>query len=352
MNEPLTTSRRWAIAIAVALAFLLAYPLRYVLLPFVAAGALAYVARPLVYLLYARLGFPRWLAALVPFLLYLIALSAIGYAIESMLVPQLAEMINNAPLMVQKTLENLFQRFHLADVEIFGQRLDARAAANCLVAALKQTAQGNALVAVGGGIGVMMGCVITSVLLAFILFTGPNLARGTLWLVPPDLRPRVRALVLEIDPMLGSYLRGVLVVVLFAAFVTYGVTGLVFHVRHAIFLALAVGLLETIPVIGPILSFIAFGLVAVQQTGIELILGFGIFAIVLRVTIDQLVGPLVLGRAARIPAIAVIFAFFVGGAIYGMLGVILAIPVAAAIKIVLTDLYEGPPGPEPLSEEP
>ena len=47
-----------------------------------------------------------------------------------------------------------------------------------------------------------------------------------------------------------------------------------------------------------------------------------------------------------------IFAFLVGGAIYGLLGVILAIPVAATIKIVLTDLYEGPPGPEPLSEEP
>lgn len=347
-----STSTKWAVAIAVALAFLLAYPLRFVLLPFVFAGALAYIARPMVNLLRRRAGLPHWVAALVPFVLFLGILSAIGYAIESMLIPQLAEMVNNAPLMAEKFLENLFDRFHLTDVQIFGQTLSAKTAADELVNAIKQAAGANALTAISGGVGVMMGCVITVVLMGFLLFTGPGLARGALWLVPPDLRPRVRAIVVEIDPMLGNYLRGVLAIVLFAAVVTYVVTGLVFHVSHAIFLALAVGLLETIPVIGPILSFIAFGLVAVQQKGMGLIIAFGVFAIVLRLTIDQLVGPLVLGRAARIPAIVVIFAFLVGGAIYGLLGVILAIPIAATIKIVLTDLYEGPPGPEPLSEEP
>jgi predicted PurR-regulated permease PerM len=352
MTANRSTSTKWAVAIAVALAFLLAYPLRFVLLPFVAAGALAYIARPLVNLMHRRLGFPRWLAALAPFLLFLMILSAIGYAIESMLVPQLAEMVNNAPLMAEKFLENLFQRFHLTNVQIFGQTLNAKTAADDLVNALKQAAGANALTAISGGIGAMMGCVITVVLFGFLLFTGPALARGALWLVPPGLRPRARSIAMEIDPMLGSYLRGVLVIVLFAALVTYVVTGLVFHVSHAIFLAVAVGLLETIPVIGPILSFVAFGLVAVQQKGMGLIIAFGVFAIVLRLTIDQVVGPLVLGRAARIPAIIVIFAFLVGGAVYGLLGVILAIPVAATIKIVLTDLYEGPPGPEPLSEEP
>jgi predicted PurR-regulated permease PerM len=196
-----------------------------------------------------------------------------------------------------------------------------------------------------------MGCVLTIAILAFLLFTGPQLARGTLWLFPPHLRDRVRALAMEVDPMLGSYLRGIFVIVLFTAAVTYAVTGLIFHVPLAIFLSLAVGLLELIPVIGPVLSFVAFGLVAVEQTSVATIIGFGVFAIVLRLTIDQLVGPLVLGRAARIPAVVVIFAFLAGGALYGMLGVVLAIPVAATIKIVLTEIYEGPPGPEPTSHE-
>lgn len=346
MSQPDSKTTHWAVVIVVGLVFLLAYPLRYVLLPFVAAGALAYVARPLVRLLHVRMGFPRWLAALIPLLLLLAILSAIGYGIESIIGPQLVQVINNSQTVTEKLLSSLITTLNLKDVRLFGEKLDPKAAAEQLINAVKQAVGTNALFAIGSGVGAAMGCVLTFAIFAFILFTGPQLAQGTLWLVPPHLRPRVRALALEVDPMLGSYLRGIFVIVLFTAAVTYIVTGLIFHLPLAIFLSLAVGLLELIPVIGPILSFVAFGLVAVEQTSVATIIGFGVFAIVLRLTIDQLVGPLVLGRAARIPAVVVIFAFLAGGALYGMLGVVLAIPVAATIKIVLTDIYEGLPAPE------
>ncbi|HSU69022.1 MAG TPA: AI-2E family transporter, partial [Tepidisphaeraceae bacterium] len=286
-------------------------------------------------------------AALVPFLLLLAILAAIGYVMESVVAPQLAEMLNNFQRVIQALLEHLLKQFNLQNQEVFGHKLDPQQLSALITDSLKQTAGANIPVALGATVGALMGGVLSVVLFAFLLFTGPQIARGAMWLVPPNLRPRVYGLVLEIDPMLSSYLRGIFVIVLFAGTATYLVTGLVFHLSHAIFLAVAVGLLELIPVIGPILSFAAFGLMAIQQTGIESIIGFGAFAIALRLAIDQLVGPLVLGRAARIPAIVVIFSFLVGGALFGILGVILAIPVAATVKIVLTDLYEGPPGPSP-----
>lgn len=351
MNQADSRTTQWRVAVVIGLAFLLAYPLRYVLLPFVAAGALSYVARPLLRLLHGRLGFPRWLSALIPLLILLAILAGIAYGIESIIGPQLVQVINNSQTVAQKLLDQIFKNLHIQDVQLFGQRIDARIAAEKLIGAIKEAAASNALLAIGGGMGALMGCVLTFAILAFLLFTGPQLARGTLWLVPPNLRQRVRAMAMEVDPMLGSYLRGIFIIVLFTAAVTYVVAGLIFHVRLAIFLSLAVGLLELLPVIGPILSFIAFGLVAVEQTSVATIIGFGVFAIALRLTIDQLVGPLVLGRAARIPAVVVIFAFLAGGALYGMLGVVLAIPVAATIKIVLTDLYEGLPAPEMGSEE-
>lgn len=346
MSQSESRSTQWMVGIAIGLIFLLAYPLRYVLLPFVAASALAYLARPLMRILQRRLGFERWAAALIPLLLLLFILAAIAYGIESILGPQLVQVINNSQTVTQELLETLFRNLNIKDVMLFGQKIDASIAAAKLIEAIKEAVGANALLAIGGGLGALMGCVLTIAIFAFILFTGPQLARGTLWLAPPHLRTRVRALALEVDPMLGSYLRGIFIVVLFTASVTYVVAGLIFHVRLAIFLSLAVGLLELIPVIGPILSFAAFGLVAVEQTSVATIIGFGVFAIMLRLTIDQLVGPLVLGRAARIPAVVVIFAFLVGGALYGILGVVLAIPVAATVKIVLTDIYEGPPAPE------
>lgn len=352
MSQSESRSTQWMVAISVGLAFVLAYPLRYVLLPFVAAGALGYLARPLMRVLQKRLNLPRWAAALIPLVLLLLILAAIGYGIESILGPQLVQVINNSQTVTQELLETLFRNLNIKDVMLFGQKIDASIAAAKLIEAIRDAAGANALIAIGGGMGALMGCVLTIAIFAFILFTGPQLARGILWLVPPHLRSRVRALAMEVDPMLASYLRGIFIVVLFTAAITYVVTGLIFHVPLAIFLSLAVGLLELIPVIGPILSFVAFGLVAVEQTSVGTIIGFGVFAIMLRLTIDQLVGPLVLGRAARIPAVVVIFAFLAGGALYGMLGVILAIPVAATIKIVLTDIYEGPPAPESISGQP
>lgn len=233
-------------------------------------------------------------------------------------------------------------------IQLAGQTITPQQAADTAIRKLQNYAGPDEIVGIAVTfVTAMMAIVLTVVLFAFYLFSGPALARGMLWLVPPHLRPRVRAMVLQIDPMLARYLRGIFVIVLFTSCVTYIVTGPVFRVSHAILLAIAVGLLELLPVVGPILSFVTFGLVAVQERGFATIIGFGIFAIGLRLTIDQVVGPLVLGRAVRIPAVVVIFSFLAGGVLFGVLGVVLAIPVAATVKIVLLNIYEGPPAPAP-----
>lgn len=347
MNDSRSKSTGWGIALAVGVALILAYWLRYVLIPFVLAGALAYLARPLVRWLPRALGLPRWASALLAFLLFLGICAILAYGVERLAVPQIDAMMTDSKATIEKFLVTLF---HGRELHLPGKTLTAEEAARQINAELDKIGENpEQLIGLAvTGFAAMMGFVLTCVLFAFFLFTGPDLARGMLWLVPPHLRPRVRSLAMEIDPMLARYLRGVFFVVLFTSAITYLVTGFVFHVGHAIFLGLAVGLLELIPVLGPILSFVTFGLVAVQQKGYGTIIGFGVFAIVLRLAIDQLVGPLVLGRAARIPAVVVIFAFLAGGVLYGFLGVVLAIPVAATIKIVLTDLYEGPPGPRPM----
>ena len=59
----------------------------------------------------------------------------------------------------------------------------------------------------------------------------------------------------------------------------------------------------------------------------------------LRLSIDQLVGPLVLGNAARVHPTLVIFCFLAGGALFGIVGVILAVPVALTVKVTLATIY-------------
>ena len=111
---------------------------------------------------------------------------------------------------------------------------------------------------------------------------------------------------------------------------------------HAILLAVTVGVLELVPVIGPFASATIVGLVAVQQNGIWAAAFLFAFAIGLRLSIDNVVGPLVLGQAARIHPVIVIISFVCGAILFGIVGLLLAVPLAVCIKITLQQYYAEP----------
>ena len=98
-----------------------------------------------------------------------------------------------------------------------------------------------------------------------------------------------------------------------------------------------------IPVIGPGASAIIAGLVAVHSAkGIGAIIAYALYATALRISIDQVFGPLALGTAARLHPVLVIFCFLSGAFLFGMIGVIMAVPVALAVKVTLALLYDEP----------
>src|SRR5262249_11850087 len=138
---------------------------------------------------------------------------------------------------------------------------------------------------------------------------------------------------------------GVLIVVAYAATAAYIGLGVVLHIPHAVFLALFTGFLEMIPVFGPLAAAVIAGLVAVHYaTGIAAIIGYAIYATVLRLSIDQLFGAVALGTAARLHPVVIIFCFIAGSVLFGVTGVILAVPVALSIKTCLTVFYDEPRG--------
>jgi predicted PurR-regulated permease PerM len=116
--------------------------------------------------------------------------------------------------------------------------------------------------------------------------------------------------------------------------------------QYAPFLALLTGLLEAIPVVGPVAAAVIAGVSALQHaTGFGLIVGYAIYLAVLRLSIDQLFGPLALGAAARVHPVLIIFCFLSGGALFGVVGVIMAVPVALVAKVTLATLYDETHGP-------
>ena len=148
--------------------------------------------------------------------------------------------------------------------------------------------------------------------------------------------------------MLLRYFAGVAAVVAYAGFAAY--LGLRFGLglKQAGLLAAVTGVLEILPLVGPALSAVVAGLAAVEQAKSLWSVGaYVIYASALRLSIDQVVGPVVLGRAGHVHPTLVIFCFLAGGALFGVLGVVLAVPAALSVKVALETIYGDSVGDRP-----
>ncbi|WGR93925.1 AI-2E family transporter [Bradyrhizobium sp. ISRA443] len=185
------------------------------------------------------------------------------------------------------------------------------------------------------------GFLLALVLLFFFMVSGPSIVRRPLWLIPPGERPLIEDhILLQVDPVLRRYFIGVVAVVCFAAAFAYAGLGLLLGVPHAVFLALITGFLEAVPILGPTIAAAPAGLVAIQyNSGLGAIIGYAVYLTALRLSIDQLFGPAVLGAAGRVHPAVVIFCLLAGGTLFGVVGVITAVPVALIIKAALSALY-------------
>lgn len=330
----------WAIAAVLTVLAVLLYQIRIALLPFVFAVAVAFVSDPLIKGLQRRLGSPRWLVATVLYILILAILGGAGYWVGITALPELMHVVARAPEILRYFLGELIAS---EGITLFGQTYTP----DKLVAALGAAMSGMiGLTAVeraaGLAVSLIFGTFLTLVLMPYFMISAPRLAAGAIWLLPPERRPSVEELLPRIVPVLRRYLIGICIVVLYTSAVAWIGFGPVFHLPNAVLLAITVGILELVPVIGPFASATIVGLVAVQQSGIWAAgLLFG-FAIALRLSIDNVVGPIVLGEAARIHPVVVIISFVCGAILFGVVGLLLAVPIAVCIKITLQQYYAEP----------
>jgi predicted PurR-regulated permease PerM len=330
----------WPIAGALAVLAVVLYAVRYALLPFVFAVAIAFVTDPLIRSLQTRLGTARWPIAALLYTVVVLLLYAAGYLVVSTAANDLVRIAGDAPETMRKLIT---QAFGPAGVSLFGQRYTPDQLTDSMFQAVQKLVGVDVAARLGGlGLSGVLGIFLTLVLTPYFMISGPNLAAGAIWLIPPERRQSVQVLLPRIVPVLRRYLIGVFLVVVYTSFVAWIGFGLVFRLPHAVLLAITVGVLELIPVAGPLASATIVGLVALRQGELSGAVFLMAFAIGLRVSIDNLVGPVVLGKAARIHPVVVIIAFVCGAMLFGIVGVLLAVPVVVCIKIALEHYYAEP----------
>jgi len=323
-------------AIAVAL-FL--YFVRLILLPFVLAAVVAYICTPLLDWSARRTRMPRLLCAIALFLLLVGGTGLLLFFAAQHVSTEVKSIAGNLPGMIEKFAAQLIGT---QSISLFGQSMNANEISNAVVDRIGELfgQDGRLAIMTGYGLASIMGAFLTVVLLFYFLVSGRKVARGLLWIVPPHRRPLLERIWARLDPVLMRYFVGVISVVIYATIAAYIGLGLILGIHDAVLLALLTGVLEAVPVIGPISAAIIAGLVSLQTaTGITSILAYALYATLLRLSIDQLFGPLVLGHAARVHPVLIIFCFLSGGMLLGVPGVILAVPVALFVKNTLATIY-------------
>ena len=330
----------WPIAAVLVVVAVLLYMIRLALLPFVLGAIAGFVGDPAIRWLQARTGWRRWIVAALLYLLLLVVILAAGYGLGRTVFRDATQLAANGPGMIHRLLEAALGP---QGTELFGQKLTADA--------LTAQAIGAARDAIGLGVAaqlatlvveVMVGAFLTLVLIPYFMISGPALAGAAIRLIPPERRPGVEAMLPRLVPMLRRYLVGVVAVVCYTAVAAWIGYGAIFHLPHAVLLSIVVGLLEMIPAIGPLASGLLVAVAALQQERFATTALLVAYAVGLRLSIDNLVGPLVLGQAVKVHPVVVIFAFVAGAILFGVIGLLLAVPVAACIRIILAEYYAEP----------
>ncbi len=189
--------------------------------------------------------------------------------------------------------------------------------------------------------GALVGTVLSAVTLVFLtlfLLIGlPDLKRGALALLPPQEAARVDRLVNEVTETISYSLVGNLAISVIAATVV-GVTAVIIGAPFPIVLALIVGLFDLIPQVGSMIAAIIVVLITLAGSGAVDAAIMLLVILVYQQIENYVIQPVVYRRAVSLSGFATIAVVLAGGALLGVIGAILAVPVAASIKVVVADL--------------
>jgi len=331
---------QWQKWLVVVLAVVLLYLARRILPPFVIAVVIAYVLSPIVDLLALR-GLPRRAAAATVFVAFLAPLALAGALLWPVLRDQTRELLGSGPGLIENSLVQATggQPFAILGTEVTSRSLALRITGSISEALGRP---GDAFHAAEQAVEAVVNVLLTVLAVFYFLMDGRRLGAYALRFVPPEQQGHVAVVGPRIHRVLGRFLGGQMLLVALMSAVTFVVLHFVFHLRFALPVAIASGFLEVIPVIGPITAGAIACVVALGQDGVGQALWVALAYLIMRQVEDQFVMPQVVGRVLHLHPLVTIFAVLAGGAIAGVLGMVLAVPATASLKVVLDYAYPQP----------
>jgi predicted PurR-regulated permease PerM len=326
----------WLAALVVF--FLMLHLLSGMLLPFVAGFGIAYILSPVVVLL-TRWRVPRGLASLLALLLFLLGVALVIVLFVPMIELQGAQLARSAPATVAYVREQAQHLLDIAQQELPPEELQkARdmvggwtGSALTWVASVAQSILSSGLALAN----IVTLLLITPLVVFFVLRDWPTIVRKIDSWLPRAHAATIRQQLRLVDQTIAGYLHGQALVSLIVGSyyaIALSITGLNF----SIMLGILVGIISFVPYAGEIIGvLIAVGLAAMQ---------FGTWGKIITVALIFLAGHLVsanfiqpklIGDRVHLHEVWIIFALLAFGELFGVLGVLIALPAAAVIGVLV-----------------
>jgi len=324
----------WLLLVA-AVGFLL-YLLAPILAPFLFAAILAYICNPLVDRM-ARRGVPRTAGAALVLLLLLALFAAVMLVVLPLLVRQVRAMMEQVPLYLdwlRTTVEPWLLRYFDIQVDLdlvkqwlAGHMSEIQSVAVKLLPSLKT-----------GGLA-LVGFVVDAVLVLVVLFYFMRdwivMLRHVSEIIPRRWHAQVSQLFVEIDAVLGEFLRGqLLVMLLMGVFYTIGLR--LVGLDYALSVGMIAGLVTFVPYLGVITGVALATLTGLLQFhDLTALLWIWLVFVIGNVLEGYVFVPLLVGERIGLHPVIVIFALLAFGQLFGFFGVLLAVPASASLLVWL-----------------
>lgn len=321
----------WSIA-AIVFAVVLWF-LGDVLLPFVLGGAIAYFLDPVADRL-ERMGFSRIMATAIITVIGVLAFILLLLWVIPSLVKQALDLFEIAPTLFTNLRDFLIERFpDLMDTESplrqslisIGETIKARGG-ELLNTVLSSAA---------GIINIVMLFVIVPVVAVYLLLDWDNMVARIDELLPRDHAPTIRKLATDIDATLASFIRGMGTVCIILG-TYYAVALMALGLQFGLVVGFVAGLVTFIPYLGALIGgALAIGLALFQFWGDWVSIGLvaGVFALG-QVIEGNVLTPKLVGSSVGLHPVWLILALSIFGSLFGFVGMLVAVPVAASIGVI------------------
>jgi predicted PurR-regulated permease PerM len=309
-----------------------------VLMPFVVAAGVAYFLDPAVSRL-AKHGVRRSLGAILMLSAVLLFAAIFIVLLYPVIAAQAAVLVTDLPAYI-KTAQGDFAKImvdlqHRLGPGAMSQKL--RDLASNQAGEILGFLGGAATNIIGSGfavVNVLTLLIITPIVAFYFLRDWPSIVRQVDSWLPRPYEGLIRAQAVEVNRILAAWIRGQAICCLALA-VVYAVGLTIVGLDLGLIVGLAAGLLSFIPYVGTILGAVTAILLSLSQDpgwhsviSVLIVFGFG------QALNDYVFQPRFLGDRVGLPAVWVIFCLFAGGAAFGFLGIMLAVPVTATLGVL------------------